>query len=200
MRNVDAFVRSSNYLGEASRGNSVQELQDPLATRLPSLHRRAGRLLGNTADAEDAVQDALLSAYIHLDHFEGRAQMSTWLNAIVNNSARLQLRRRHRYVHVSLDEPAAHDADHSFLDQLADHRRTPEQECVDAELDYYYRRFVTRLSPTLRRTFHLRAIEGLSIRDTALILGVPHGTVKAQVARARVKIKKLMRRAVKTRI
>ena len=77
---------------------------------------------------------------------------------------------------------------------------TPEQECVDAELGYYYRRFVTRLSPTLRRTFHLSAIEGLSIRYTALILRVPHGTVKAQMARARVKLKKLMCRAVRTRV
>jgi hypothetical protein len=98
MGNLNALVQNSNYLGKASCGNSVQQLQDILATRLPSLHRRASRLLGNTSEAEDAVQDALLSAYMHLEQFEGRAQLSTWLNAIVINSARMHLRMRRRYV------------------------------------------------------------------------------------------------------
>jgi DNA-directed RNA polymerase specialized sigma24 family protein len=106
MKNIDAQLRSSNCPDQASRGSAVNELQDVLCTRLPSLHRRANRLLCNTADAEDAVQDALLSADMHLEQFEGRAQISTWLNAIVNNSARTHLRTRRRYVHVSLNEPA----------------------------------------------------------------------------------------------
>lgn len=198
MKNLQ-HTGSSNSLEQRSRGSAIEELQDILSTRLPSLQRRANRLLRNTADAEDAVQDALLSACAHLGQFRGQAQMSTWLNAIVNNSARMQLRRRRRYVHVSLDEPAAQRAERSFSDRLADQRHSPEQECGEAELDYYLRRFVTRLTPRLRTTFHLREIEGLSIRETAEILGVPHGTVKARAARARDKLKELMCRAVKPR-
>ena len=58
---------------------------------------------------------------------------------------------------------------------------------------------VPKLSPTLLKTFQLRDVEGLSIRETAQILGVPNGTVKAQVARARKKLKQLMRQALRPR-
>jgi len=74
----------------------TREMQDALSRYRPMLQRRAYQQLGNAADAEDAVQDALLSAYKHLDQFKGQAQVSTWLNAIVTNCARMQLRRRPR--------------------------------------------------------------------------------------------------------
>jgi len=82
----------------------TREMQDALSRYRPMLQRRAYQQLGNAADAEDAVQDALLSAYKHLDQFKGQAQVSTWLNAIVTNCARMQLRRRPRQLHLSLDE------------------------------------------------------------------------------------------------
>ena len=72
------------------RENGIREMQDVLTRYLPRFHRSAYRLLGNAADAEDAVQDALLAAYKHLDQFRGRSQMSTWLTTIVCNCARMQ--------------------------------------------------------------------------------------------------------------
>ena len=75
---------------------AARELQDVIARRLSALRRTAYRLLRNTADAEDAVQDALLSACKHLHQFRGDSQISTWLSAIVFNSARMQLRRHSR--------------------------------------------------------------------------------------------------------
>jgi len=74
--------------------DATQTLQNVLPNCLPSLYRRAFRLLRNAADAEDAVQDALLAAYTHMDQFRGRSQMSTWLSAIVHNWARMQMRKR----------------------------------------------------------------------------------------------------------
>jgi RNA polymerase sigma-70 factor (ECF subfamily) len=70
--------------------------------------------LGNVADAEDAVQDALLAAYTHLDQFKGQSKMSTWLSAIVHNSARMQLRGRLRHAHIPLDEPIGGVEEHFF--------------------------------------------------------------------------------------
>src|SRR6202789_4716494 len=88
---------------------NMGELQDAVARCLPLFYRRAYRYLGNSHDAEDAVQDALLSAYKHLDQFQGSAKMTTWLTSIVTNSALTQLRRRPRHSHTSLDEPLALD-------------------------------------------------------------------------------------------
>jgi len=84
--------------------NAILEMQGILSLRLPSFYRCALRLLGNSADAEDAVQEGLLAAYRHIDQFRGQAQMTTWLTAIVRNSALMQLRKRPRQIHLSLDE------------------------------------------------------------------------------------------------
>jgi RNA polymerase sigma-70 factor (ECF subfamily) len=199
MQNASAYFETSASLEIMNAKGAAQELRSTLSTTLPSFYRSAYRLLGNAADAEDAVQDAMLAAYKHLDQFKGRSQMSTWLTAIVQNSARMQLRKRLRNIHVSLDEPIADDPEKSLLDRLADDRPTPEDQCQNAELNKRLRHFSTQLSPTLLRTFQLRVIEGLSIRETATLLGLPKGTVKAQLARARKRLKQLTRRALVSR-
>jgi RNA polymerase sigma-70 factor, ECF subfamily len=178
---------------------SAQQLKDILAGDLPPLYRRAYRIVGNTADAEDAVQDALLAAFTHLNQFRGQAQMSTWLTTILLNCARMQLRRRPRHVHVPLDDSSGELQAPSLSERLADHRPNPEHELIDSELKARLTRLHRQLSPTLRRTFQLRDIDGLSIRETARILGVPTGTVKAQSARARKRLKELMRRTLTPR-
>jgi RNA polymerase sigma-70 factor (ECF subfamily) len=169
-------------------------MQDVLSRCLPLFFRRAHRHLGNAADAEDAVQDALLSAYKHLDQFKGQAQMSTWLTAIVTNSARMQLRRRLRQIHLSLDERFAEDEGNPLADRLAHHGPSPEDECQNSELHGRLMQFVSQLSPPLREAFQLRALGGLTTIEAAHILGVPEGTVKARLARARAKLKHLMQR------
>src|ERR1700739_4093861 len=101
-----------------------------VAHGLPALDRGAYRLLGNKTDAEDAVQDALLAAYKHLNQFRGDAQLSTWLTTIVINCARMNLRKRSRYTHVSLDSRNGEDQEYPPLsDILVDHRPNPEDEC-----------------------------------------------------------------------
>jgi RNA polymerase sigma-70 factor, ECF subfamily len=196
-------MESTNTVAKAVEFNEITGKQvaseifgHVLSSGLPSLYRGAYRLLGNSADAEDAVQDALLAAYTHLHQFKGQSKMSTWLGAIVHNSARMQLRRRLRYVHVPLDEPVGEAEEYSVLERLADRRPSPEEEYRSTEISRRLSDFQSRLTPTLRKTFQLREIEGLSIREAARILGVPLGTVKAQSARARKKLRQLMRRAL----
>ena len=176
--------------------SGVQELTNIFVDRWQSLYRIAMRQLENRADAEDAVQDAFLSAYTHLDQFKGQARMSTWVTTIVINSARMKLRRRPRQVHVALsDQSQDHDSE-QVLEMLRDRRPNPEEVSQSNELAERAERFSILISPTLRSTFQLRAVNGLSIRDTAKILGVPNGTVKAQTARARAKLKLLMQNSV----
>jgi RNA polymerase sigma-70 factor (ECF subfamily) len=174
----------------------TMEMQDVLSRYLPSFYRKAYRQLRNEADAEDAVQDALLAAYKHLDQFKGQAQMSTWLTAIVTNCARMQLRKRPRQVHVSLDERFGEEQEFCLSDQLPDREPSPEDETRASELRRNLLRFVAQLSPPLRKAFQLRELEGLSTSEAAHVLGVADGTVKAQLARARAKLKHLMRRTL----
>jgi RNA polymerase sigma-70 factor (ECF subfamily) len=165
---------------------------------MPSFYRRAYRYLGNQADAEDAVQEAFLSACKHIDQFRGQSQLSTWLTAIVTNSALMQLRKRSRQNNVSLDEPIGVDEqEYSLAERLSDGGPSPEQECRTAELHGLLLGFVTQLSPPLRKAFQLRDLDGLSTSEAAEVLGVPEGTVKAQVARARAKLRQLMRRSLR---
>jgi RNA polymerase sigma-70 factor (ECF subfamily) len=199
MENINTYLGIHEHLELFSKEEAAQVFEKTLSTRLPSLYRNALRLLGNSADAEDAVQDALLAAYTHLDQFKGQAQMSSWLTAILLNCARMQLRIRRRHIHVPLDEPIGKVETPSVSERLADHRLNPEEECKDSELSARLTRFHTQLSPTLRTTFQLRDIDGLSIQETARILGIPIGTVKARSARARQKLKDLIQSSLEPR-
>lgn len=149
----------------------VQELTYVITRYLPYLHRMALRRLDNVEDAEDAVQDALLSALTHVDQFRGQAQMSTWLTAILINSVRIKLRQRPRRVHIPLDEKDLERDELSSSQVVPDHRPGPEDICRWWELTELLFRLMKRLSPTLRRTFQLRAVDGLSIRETATFYG-----------------------------
>jgi RNA polymerase sigma-70 factor (ECF subfamily) len=197
MQSTNAYIATEEREKIPNEEKAAQQLEQILAGGLPPLYRRAYRILGNTADAEDAVQDALLAAYTHLDQFRGQAKISTWLTTILLNCARLQLRRRPRHIHVSIDESSEDLQPTSVSERLADNRPNPEDQCRESELRERLTHFHRQLSPTLRRTFRLRDVEGLSIRETAQILGVPKGTVKAQSARARKRLKELMRRTLK---
>ncbi len=177
---------------------STAQMMTVLSHRLPYLYRCAYRLLGNTADAEDAVQDALLAAFKHLNQFRGEAQLSTWVTTIVINCARMHLRKSSRYVHVSLDSRIGEVRTYPPSDTLVDHRPNPEDECHRAWANASLIESSARLSPTLRRTFELRYVDHLSVCETARVLGVPIGTVKAQTARARAKVLKSIRGVLHT--
>ena len=182
----------------ASGRTSSPKMMNALRS-LPSLYRCAYRLLGNKADAEDAVQDALLAAHKHLHQFRGDAQISTWLMTIVINCARMQLRKRSRYKQLSLDSRIDEQQDHPLSETLADDRPNPEDECHRSMLHRRLMKSAGELSPVLRRTFQLRFGDHLSVLETARILGVPTGTVKARTARARAKLLKAIRGVLQPR-
>jgi RNA polymerase sigma-70 factor, ECF subfamily len=196
MPDADTRTQNVQYLDVADDQSAARQLQKELSLRLPSFYRCALRLLGNRADAEDAVQEALLAAHKHLHQFRGQSQMSTWLTTIVSNCARMQLRKRPRQIHMPLEEQIGGEEGYFIFEKVADARPSPEDECRNSELSAHLRQCTAQLSPKLRRTFQLRVVDGLSIFETAQVLGLPHGTVKAQLARARAKIARHMRRVL----
>ena len=191
----EAHIGSQQHLDVAVSQGVAQEMEKLVSSRRLLFYRSAYRLLGNAADAEDAVQDALFSAFKHLGQFRGQSQMSTWLTAIVSNCARMQLRRRPRPIQVSLDEPVGEKQEYLVLERLADGRPNPEDDCRHSELNARVTHLMARLSPPLRKAFQLRELDGLTTSEAAHVLGVPDGTVKAQLARARAKLRKMLRRA-----
>jgi RNA polymerase sigma-70 factor, ECF subfamily len=190
---LDKLVERGEGVALESGAPPPVQMMAVLSHRLPYLYRYAYRLLGNESDAEDAVQDALLAAFKHLNQFRGEAQLSTWLTAIVINCARMQLRKRARYTHVSLDSRIGEEREYPLSDILVDDRPNPEDECHRSTLNTRLMKSAAQLSPTLRKTFHLRFVHHLSVCETARVLGVPTGTVKAQTARARAKLMKSIR-------
>ena len=190
-------INNAQSLAFPAYQEALQELNSVFDRRVASFKRIALRVLGNAEDAEDAVQDAFLSAYKHLDQFKGQAQMSTWLTTIVVNNARMKLRQRSRQLHLSLDAEDRNKNRHPFSDALSDCRPSPEEVCQRLEVWERLAQFLTSLSPVLRTTFQLREMDGLSIREAAQVLGVPEGTVKARLARARIKLKQLMQKSLR---
>jgi len=191
MSAIATFIEQRREVSPGVFGEHARELDNVVSRYLPMFYKMAFRFLGNATDAEDAVQDALLSAYKHLGQFRGQAQLSTWLTTIVTNAARMQLRRRRRS-YLSLDEEQGEDG-LTFSERLPDSKPSPEEVCSTAEARDRLVDCVKQLSPKLRQAFQLRDIDGLTTKEAALVLGVPQGTVKAQLARARAKIAGIIR-------
>jgi RNA polymerase sigma-70 factor (ECF subfamily) len=182
----------TNYGESLDFQTSIREMEHVVSNRMGSLHRSAYRVLGNTADAEDAIQDALLSAYKHLSEFRGESQMSTWLTAIVCNSARMRLRARSRRQHLFLDDRIGEEKQYSVSERLTYHGPSPEDACRGSELATRVAALLPHLSPSLRKAFELRDLNGLTTTEAARILGIAEGTLKAQLSRARTKLRNLM--------
>jgi RNA polymerase sigma-70 factor, ECF subfamily len=169
------------------------EFENVLSRNLPGFQRVAMRWLRNPEDAEDAVQDAMLSAFKHIARFEGRAQMSTWVMAIVINAVRAQLRRRLRHTILPLDKPTQ-DGQLTIAELVADQRPTPEQILEECERLKLVAKLTRSLPPSQRIAMQLRQRgDGLSIKEAAEVLGVPVGTLKAQLARGRVTLRQQLR-------
>ena len=173
------------------RERAIQQLTNIFSSRLPAFTRMAARLMGCAADAEDAVQDAFLSAYMHVDQFRGQAKMSTWLTRIVINAARMKVRARPRQVHISLEENREQDR-YLLSEMLSDRRPSPEELCRSRELTQHLAQASTQLSAALRGALQLSQLDGLSVRQTAQAPGIPYSMAKARAFRARKKLKHLL--------
>lgn len=148
------------------------------------LYQTALRVLGNTADAEDALQEGFLSAYRNLKRFEGRSQFSTWLTRIVINAALMRRRSQKARPAVSLED-ATHEDELPIAERYADEGPNPEQVFAGTEIREMIHENLDELSPLLRTAFVLREVEGYTTGEAARKLGVTENTLKARLWRAR---------------
>jgi RNA polymerase sigma-70 factor (ECF subfamily) len=183
----DALVRSG-------LGGNPEALDTLFARYARPLYQTAFRLLGNPEDAEDALQDGMLSAVRYLKRFEGRSKFSTWLTRIVINAALMRLRSQRARPAVSLEQEDPEQKELTLASRLADPAPDPEETCSRQERFKILRRNLKALPPSLRSAVWLRDVEGLSTAEAARALGLSEGTLKSQLHRARTKLSELIRR------
>lgn len=148
------------------------------------LFRTARSILQSDAEAEDALQEAYLQAWRHLDSFRADARLSTWLVRIVTNECLGRLRRHSAQV-IPLD-PTTELPDHAepWLMQ-ADPDSLPEQVALRAQVRQLMEASIDRLPEAFRTVFVLRAVEELSVEEVAQALNLPEATVRTRFFRAR---------------
>ncbi len=146
-------------------------------------YRVAYRLLGNEADALDAVQNAFIKAFTHVDAFEGRSSFKTWLLRVVSNAAldlgRQRGRREERGLIDVLDQ----------VNEVSSHQGDPGVQLDRDDLRSLLDQALKQLSEAQRRTFVLHVDGGLSYRELAEVLDVSIGTVMSRLFYARRKLR-----------
>jgi RNA polymerase sigma-70 factor (ECF subfamily) len=153
------------------------------------------RTLGNSDDAADATQEALLSAFRGLKSFNGPAGgLRAWLLRIAVNACYDQLRRRQRRPTESLDASRAPDAEQepSVAERVLDPAPGPEQQTLSAESARNIQQAIDRLPPDQRMTVVLCDVQGLSYEEAAEIMSIELGTVKSRLSRARAQLRVLL--------
>lgn len=162
-----------------------------------TLYRTARSILKDDAEAEDAVQEAYLRAYRAMGGFRGEAKLSTWLVRIVANEALARLRKRSRGAEViRLDNDAQADseaAEENVEQTMPEH---PEAGALRAETRRLLERRIDALPDAFRAVFVLRALEEMSVEETAVALELPQATVRTRFFRARGLLREALAREI----
>ena len=151
-----------------------------------ALFRTARAILRDDAEAEEAVQEAWMQAYKGLETFRGDSKISTWLIRIVANEALGRLRRKRRTAKVipmSIDDSPDEFARDNTPDET--HGAAPEVQALRGEVRRLIETRIDSLPDQFRAVFVLRAVEELSVEETAAALGIPEATVRTRFFRAR---------------
>jgi RNA polymerase sigma-70 factor (ECF subfamily) len=141
-----------------------------------ALYRTARSIVKDDAEAEDVLQEAYILAFRGMDKFRGESSMSTWLTRIVINEAIARSRKRNRLAEIiQLDGEAAMD----------EQNEQPEQALLRSEARRLIEQKIDGLPDAFRTVFVLRALEEMSVEETAACLEIPEATVRTRFFRAR---------------
>ena len=178
---------SLKLLRSADRAE-IARLVDIHSTKI---YRLALKMLGNSQDAEDVLQNTFLKAIQALPKFEGRSSLSTWLYRIAVNESLMTIRRQKPEIDLRYTAEDDEDTD-LLLTTFSDWCCLPESELMSSEAQKHLDKAIQQLSEKLRLVFILRDIEKLSIRETSKALDITETTVKTRLLRARLKLRELL--------
>ena len=181
-------LSEAQLLREARRGRP--EAFETLCRSLtPRLMKIALRITRNKEDAEDAVQDSLMRALMHINTFQGNSSFSTWLTRIVMNSA-LMIRRKNRSGrHISSDD-IARPGEPALHLQIPDDSPNPEQCYVERERTTILHAAVRKLRPRIRAVVEVAQFRELPLNETAKGLDISVAAAKGRFFHARAALRK----------
>jgi RNA polymerase sigma-70 factor (ECF subfamily) len=182
----DESLHSRHLVAAARSGSSAAfaELREIYARRV---YRKLLTMTKNREDAEDALQDTFLRAYMALHTFEERSSFYTWVTRIAINSALMLLRKRRIRSEVSFDSPSETEEAVSAID-FKDTGPSPEHICVHRESHACMLRSIWNLQPRLRQVIEMQMMENYSIREIAQTLEISEAAVKSRLSRARARL------------
>lgn len=178
----------AHLLAQAKRGKpgAFEALCRPNMSRL---FTAAFRITQNREDAEDAVQDSLVRAFVRIGDFRGDSAFSTWLTRIVINSA-LMLRRKNRSARYVVIEDISETADDRLKVQLAQSSLNPEQTYAARERSRILCKAVSSLRPLLRAVVEIGQLQEISMKETAKLLNISIAAAKGRLFHARAALRR----------
>ena len=163
----------------------VRECQRAIYTAAFSILRDAG-------DAEEVCQEAITKAWAGLGRFRMESKFSTWLVQITMNEARMRLRKDKKHRFSSIDEGIETGRGIYVPEQLIEWRRIPSKELERKQMREALVRAFECLPQKYREIFVLRDVQGLSIRQTANLVGIRENAVKTRLLRARLRMRDML--------
>lgn len=177
----------SALVGEAKAG-SYEAFEELVNRYEKKIYRLGLNITGNPEDAEEVLQEAFLKAFEHLPEFREDSRFYTWIVRIAVNEGLMKLRKRRTGREISMEDTMTEDGE-VVPREFTDWKPNPEQRMAQTELETILQNAIQTLSPTFRTVFHLRDVEGLSTEETAQLLDLSVGAVKARLFRARLRLR-----------
>jgi RNA polymerase sigma factor (sigma-70 family) len=146
------------------------------------------RITRNHQDAEDALQETFLKAYLHLNGFDGRSTFSTWLTRIGINSALMILRKRRTHLETSIEWSSDGETWQQW--EVADQRKNTEELYLKAETERHLKQAIGRMRPALRTIVEIQQLHDRSVREVAQIAGISVAAAKSRLLRARTALRR----------
>lgn len=195
---VDYSAMTQIDLARCCNSGDVDAVRFLVTTNNQRLFRAAWSILKNRQEAEDAVQSAYAKAFVALKNFECRSSLATWLTRIAINEA-LARRRIQERQRKNLESEGVEVLE-NYREQLAkgSHAPNPEAEAAREQLRSMLERAIAELPENFRTAFVLHEIEGLPVDEAAEALGIPTGTVKTRLMRARRKLQQALAPELRT--
>ena len=166
-----------------TRAGDMRALEALMRRHNRTLYRTARAILRDDAEAEDVVQEAYLKAYGALGSFRAESKLSTWLVRITANEA-LMRRRKTARAAVVVPMDAASAAGEQWEEPMSD-EAGPERNALGGEMRQLLEKRIDALPDGYRAVFVLRALEELTVEETAAALDIPEATVRTRYFRAR---------------